>query len=118
MREGRLITFQNVLQQRVAPFKLIDESKPGHCKILALFLVDPNIRILSTANVPPQQKQWWADAIVQGNERLGELPPKLMSQVVDGVDDFPISLEEAKEIREQLRRDVISVSDSDGKGRA
>ncbi|XTI82767.1 hypothetical protein V2W45_1355942 [Cenococcum geophilum] len=117
-REGRLITFQNVLQCRVAPFELIDESKPGHCKILALFLVDPNMRILSTANVPPQQKQWWADAIVQGNERLGKLPPKLMAQVVDGVDDFPISLEEAKEIREQLRRAVISVSDSDGKSRA
>ena len=118
MREGRLITFQNVLQQRVAPFKLIDESKSGHCKILALFLVDPNIRILSTANVPPQQKQWWADAIVQSNERLGKLPPKLMAQVVDSVDDFPISLEEAKEIRVRLRRDVVSVSDSYGKGRA
>lgn len=39
---------------------------------------------------------------MQGNERLGELPPELMAQVVDGVDDFPISLEEAKEIREQL----------------
>lgn len=39
---------------------------------------------------------------MQGNERLGELPPELMAQVVDGVDDFPISLEEAKEVREQL----------------
>ena len=68
--------------------------------------------------MPPQQKQWWADAIVQGNERLGELPPKLMAQVVNDVDDFPISLEEAKEIRKQLRRAVISVSDSDGKSRA
>jgi hypothetical protein len=58
------------------------------------------------------------DAIVQGNERLGELPPKLMAQVVNDVDDFPISLEEAKEIRKQLRRAVISVSDSDGKSRA
>ena len=54
---------------------------------------------------------------MQGNERLGELPPKLMAQVVNDVDDFPISLEEAKEIRKQLRRAVISVSDLDGKSR-
>ncbi|KAL4884947.1 hypothetical protein BJY04DRAFT_214830 [Aspergillus karnatakaensis] len=56
--EGRLITFPNTLQHRVLPFSLADASKPGHRKILALFLIDPHRRIISTANVPPQQEHW------------------------------------------------------------
>ncbi|KAF8901528.1 hypothetical protein CPB84DRAFT_1771012 [Gymnopilus junonius] len=32
-------------------------------KILALFLVDPHIKILSTAHVPPKQKEWWQEEI-------------------------------------------------------
>jgi hypothetical protein len=58
-KEGRLLTFPNILQHRILPFKLADATKPGHRKILALFLVDPGIRIISTANVPPQQRDWW-----------------------------------------------------------
>ncbi|KAL4770703.1 hypothetical protein BDW60DRAFT_208797 [Aspergillus nidulans var. acristatus] len=52
-KEGRLITFPNTLQHRVSPFSLADPSKPGHRKILALFLVDPHRRIISSANVTP-----------------------------------------------------------------
>jgi hypothetical protein len=55
-REGRLVTFPNILQHRVEPFRLLDPTKNGYRKILALFLVDPGIRLISTANVPPQQK--------------------------------------------------------------
>ena len=51
-REARLLTFPNVLQHRVSPFKLADPTKPGHRKIVALFLVDPNIKVISTAHVP------------------------------------------------------------------
>ncbi|KAL4754373.1 hypothetical protein BDW72DRAFT_139550 [Aspergillus terricola var. indicus] len=57
-KEGRLITFPNTLQHRVSPFSLADHSKPGHRKILALFLVDPHHRIISSANVPPQRQDW------------------------------------------------------------
>ncbi|KAJ8073542.1 hypothetical protein PM082_011818 [Marasmius tenuissimus] len=54
----------------------------GYRKILALFLIDPYIRTLSTANVPPQQRDWWpADKVA---------------------DDWPMSLEEAKRVREDL----------------
>lgn len=34
--------------------------------------------------------------------KLGELPMELMQFVVNDVDDFPISLEEAKKVREEL----------------
>ena len=57
-KEGRIITFPNTLQHQVSPFSLADASKPGHRKILALFLVDPHTRIISSANVPPQREDW------------------------------------------------------------
>ncbi|KAL4761383.1 DUF4246 domain-containing protein [Aspergillus foveolatus] len=55
-KEGRLLTFPNTLQHRVSLFFLADRSKPGHRKILALFLVNPHHRIISSANVPPQRE--------------------------------------------------------------
>lgn len=57
-REGRLIAFPNKLQHQVSSFSLADRSKRGHRKILALFLVDPHRRIISSANVPPQREDW------------------------------------------------------------
>lgn len=60
-KEGRLITFPNTLQHCVSPFSLADRTKSGHRKILALFLVDPHRRIISSANVPPQRQDWRED---------------------------------------------------------
>ena len=99
--EGRLLAFPNVVQHRVSRFRLADPARPGHRKILALFLVDPYVRILSTASVPPQQKSWWAERIRE-NEKLSSLPTELVDHVIDDVAEFPISLEEAKEIRLRL----------------
>ncbi|KAJ8073725.1 hypothetical protein AAF712_003212 [Marasmius tenuissimus] len=102
-KEGRLLVFPNVLQHQVQPFQLADPSKPGYRKILALFLVDPNIRTLSTANIPPQQRDWWAEVVGQDKStRLGKLPAELMDHVVEMTDEWPISLEEAKKVREDL----------------
>lgn len=100
-REGRLFVFPNVLQHCVSPFGLAEPSKPGHRKLLALFLIDPEIRVPYTANVPPQQRDWWAKK-VNNDAALGKLPPELLENVIQGVDDFLISLEQVKEIREEL----------------
>lgn len=100
--------FPNVLQHRVSPFKLADTSKPGHCKLLALFLVDPDIRIPSTANVPPQQLDWWAQSInkkIEGTH-FEKLPGELMDKIYSGVSNsFPISLMRAKNVRRDLMRE-------------
>jgi Protein of unknown function (DUF4246) len=104
-REGRMLSFPNVLQHRVAPFELVDKTKPGHRKIVALFLVDPYVRVLSTANVPPQQRDWWAEIVTSDGGPIGSLPPELQQKVVSGVEEFPISLEEAKELREKLMKE-------------
>ncbi|KAF5665542.1 hypothetical protein FDENT_12561 [Fusarium denticulatum] len=68
--EGRLLAFPNVFQHRVSSFKLQDPTKPGHRRFIALWLVDPHRRILSTANLPPQQRDWWTGS--------GEVPSGLM----------------------------------------
>ncbi|RXW19960.1 hypothetical protein EST38_g5893 [Candolleomyces aberdarensis] len=115
-REGRLITFPNILQHQVQPFKLADPTKPGHRKIVALFLVDPNTRIISTADVPCQRQDWWAEEVLKTaqlsparphlpDSKAGgvhKLPPELQKIVFDDVDDFPIGIEKAKEYREKL----------------
>jgi hypothetical protein len=96
--EGRLLTFPNILQHKVGPFQLADPSKPGHRKILALLLVDPNIRIISTANIPPQQRHWWGEEL-QVSSFISALPREISDEIIGYVDDFPISIEEAKELR-------------------
>ena len=100
-KEGRLLTFPNVFQHRVLPFRLIDPTKLGHRKILALFLVDPHIRIISSANVPCQQREWWAQEIKE-HWSLGTVPAEIQNEIIRNVVEFPIGIEEAKELRLDL----------------
>ncbi|KAF1973741.1 hypothetical protein BU23DRAFT_580213 [Bimuria novae-zelandiae CBS 107.79] len=65
-RQGRLLAFPNVFQHRVSPFSLVDKTRPGHRRFIALWLVDLYQRIISTANVPPQQQDWWFDSVLRG----------------------------------------------------
>ncbi|KAF5620621.1 uncharacterized protein FTJAE_11614 [Fusarium tjaetaba] len=105
-KSGRAIFFPNVLQHHVSQFKLADPTRPGHRKILALFLVDPAIPIISTSNVPPQQKHWWTTHSGLDSGR-GVMPPELVEKVVDNM-DWPIDLEEAKEVRMDLMKERTS----------
>ncbi|KAF8972573.1 hypothetical protein BDZ97DRAFT_1913065 [Flammula alnicola] len=118
--EGRLLTFPNILQHRVGPFKLADPTKPGHRKIVALFLVDPNIKVISTAHVPCQRQDWWwevsqslpqkqdeasssfaATTLEKHGSNAVEIPRELQDLILENV-DFPISLQTAKTLREEL----------------
>ncbi|KAK4574945.1 hypothetical protein LTR86_000795 [Recurvomyces mirabilis] len=100
-QQGRLLTFPNVMQHRVEPFELDDKTRPGHRKILALFLVDPYLRIPSTATVPPQQKHWWTE-MVQNLDKIADLPPEMVEHVLENSGDFPIDMKEAKTLRAEL----------------
>lgn len=105
-RQGRLLTFPNTLQHLVEPFQLADPSRPGHRKLLALFLVDPNIHILSTAHIPCQQQEWWAESVrlktLGPKNYLGKLPNEIWDMIVDMVEEFPLKLKEAKLLRQEL----------------
>lgn len=52
--QGRSVVWPNTLQHKVQDFELENEDEPGVRKILVFFLVDPSIRILSTADLPQQ----------------------------------------------------------------
>lgn len=78
--------------------------------------MDPGIRIISTANVPPQQRDWWAEAVQQefdgknSNKAFGKLSQEICDKVFESVDKFPIGLDEAKDIRLSLmeeRKDFV-----------
>ncbi|SPO07175.1 uncharacterized protein DNG_09869 [Cephalotrichum gorgonifer] len=98
--EGRVLAFPNCVQHQVQPFSLQDKGRPGHRKILAMFLVDPGRRILSTSNVPPQRRDWWAEELHR-RYALSRLPPELREHAI-GMVDFPVSWEKAMEMRERL----------------
>lgn len=63
--------------------------------------MDPHIPIISTANVPPQQKDWWREKLAD-DRSLSMLPPELADKVTDEVNEGVMTLEEAKEIRLRL----------------
>ncbi|MEU7297184.1 DUF4246 domain-containing protein [Streptomyces exfoliatus] len=76
--EGRCLAFPNVLQHRVGSFRLADPTRPGHRKILAFFLVDPSETIVSTSDVPPQQP--WSDTSTMTLEQAKEYREELMRE--------------------------------------
>ncbi|KAK3292032.1 uncharacterized protein B0H64DRAFT_377587 [Chaetomium fimeti] len=109
-REGRLLVFPNCLQHQVQPFELQDDSRDGHRKILAMFLVNPHRPILSTAHVPPQRHDWWADEMRKEGGLPG-LPNEITDMIMDAVDDFPISWEQALDFRERLMEERSDFND-------
>lgn len=103
-QEGRLLTFPNTVQNRVSPFSLDDRSKPGHRKILVLFLVDPHRRVISSANVPPQREDWGGERQQAVNQVLSRLPLELQ-YIVQGYIDPLMTMDEAKAHRLDLMKD-------------
>jgi hypothetical protein len=73
-----------ISQHRVSPFKLVDPTKPGHRRFIALWLVDPTKRVISTANIPPQQMSWYIESLLGTSpetrkEALTKLPTELVN---------------------------------------
>ncbi|KAK1523930.1 uncharacterized protein CCOS01_09017 [Colletotrichum costaricense] len=98
-RPGRTLFFSNLSQHRVRPFRLEDPTKPGYRKIVALFLVDPAVPVISTANVPPQQKHWFEgkDQVHGANDMV-----ETMSALIE--------MDEAKKMREELMKERTVLS--------
>lgn len=109
IRPGRLLAFPTVFQHMLGPFKLRDITQPGHLKVLAMYLVDPNIRVLSTDVVPPQQRDWWADEL-RNIKPLSRLPQEMRDAIVEFSDGFPLSKEQGKKERENLIDEHSEVS--------
>ena len=68
-----------------------------------MFLIHPNRRILSTSNVPPQRRDWWAGQLHKMGS-LSRIPAELVDHTVELMDDgcFPVSRKKAVEMRRKL----------------
>jgi Protein of unknown function (DUF4246) len=97
----RLLAFPNVFQHRVAPFELLDETKPGHRKLVVLWLVNPDRRIISTANVPPQQKRQCVQYIREFSRAKG-LPAEIGEIIANSNTSHLPTEDEARELRLRL----------------
>ncbi|KAF9169481.1 hypothetical protein BGX21_009424 [Mortierella sp. AD011] len=102
-KQDRCIAFPNIYQHQVQPFTLEDPTKPGSRSILVFFLVDPEQPILSTTNVPPQQKEW-SGPIGLMQTVAEKMPPEIFAKI-DELLDWPMDLKEAKEHREELMKE-------------
>lgn len=104
---GRCIAFPNMYQHRVQPFSLADTSRPGHRKILALFLIDPSLEHPrpSTTFVPPQQREWMYATIralaASSDSRLSRLPIELLDDIVQKIEGL-MDRAEAEALRLEL----------------
>ena len=109
LRAGRLLAWPNTLMHRLKTLSLRDNTQPGLLRMLLLYLVDPHYRIVSTANVPPQQHEWWADAAIEkgvfalpGGDKI---PAEIRRMVDEKTEDWPMGNAEAMCIKEQVVRE-------------
>ena len=102
--QGRFLVFPNVLQSRIEPFELHDKTRAGHVRFITLWLVDPYQRICSTRNVPPQRHDWWAQEAIKKLDTAsdGRLPAEIKDMIDAATDDWPMGIEEAKQLRLKL----------------
>ncbi|KAJ7499546.1 hypothetical protein FB451DRAFT_1073796 [Mycena latifolia] len=107
---GRALAWPNIYQHCVAPFQLVDPTKPGHRKILAIFLVDPSIEpIPSATNVLPQQADWAFAALEEArgdpSSAFSRLPPELSNAIRDRFPETLVTREEAEAYRLDLMKE-------------
>jgi hypothetical protein len=75
-------------------------------------LCDPNLDIISTSRVTPQQREWVQEAVCNPEEGslFGKLPRELLDSIVENVDGL-MSRKEAEGFREQLMRERTAFVD-------
>ncbi|KAJ2596368.1 hypothetical protein GGF40_001040 [Coemansia sp. RSA 1286] len=93
VKQGRLVCYPNV-------YKLCMDDYSANLKKLAMYFVDPSVRIVSTSIVPPQQKDWWTKTVSSVPSRISKLPMELQNMVFKHVDS-PMSFERACEVSKE-----------------
>lgn len=103
---GRTVMFTSMVQHRYTGFELLDPTKPGYLRGLTFYLVDPNIRIISTANIPPQRLDWTLDIKDNGRDVTSAMA-KLSLDHKNEKGNMPMSLKEAQEYRVEAAEELI-----------
>lgn len=105
-RVGRTIMSPSTVQHRFTRFELKDKSKPGCARFLVFYLIDPNIRIISTANIPPQRLDWTLEAQDE-KEDLTTAMSRLALDNRDRKGSAPMSLNEALQYRKEALNEMV-----------
>lgn len=105
-KPGRTIMYPSTVQHRLTKFELKDKSKKGYSRSLVFYLVDPNIRIISTANIPPQRLDWTLDAKVEEGD-LAAAMGKLALDNKEKKGAMPMSLNEALKDRVEALNEIV-----------
>jgi len=84
--------FPNTIQHRVKEFKLLDNCNNGTRTILAFFVIDPNVKIISTSDVPDQSKIISLNDAKKHRERLMFHRKYFVQQLNETVFERPFSL--------------------------
>ncbi|KAH8593577.1 hypothetical protein B0O99DRAFT_688413 [Bisporella sp. PMI_857] len=107
----RLLTWPNTLEHRLEPVSLLDSTRNGHLRILFLYLVDPNYRIVSTSNVPPQQHNWWVDAALDrgvfASEAARDIPVEVRQLIDEATEEWPMGWAEARRLKVEVDRERL-----------
>jgi hypothetical protein len=113
IRQGGLITFPNCLRHRLESFELVDKGRPGRCRFLTLWLVDPSYRICSTRNVPPQRLDWWEQEARSHLSSAHPLPQELADQIIAETGPWLMGLPEAQHHRRERAKDEAVACEKD-----
>jgi hypothetical protein len=113
IRQGGLITFPNCLRHRLESFELVDKARPGRCRFLTLWLVDPSYRICSTRNVSPQRLDWWEQEARSHLSSAYPLPQELADQIIAETGPWLMGLPEAQHHRHERAKDEAVACEKD-----
>ena len=107
MKVGRCIAYPNLYQHRLSSFHLLDPSKPGYRTTLQFQLVDPEIAVLSTTDIPPQPVSWALDALMENVDK--RLPNELVLKIIEFAleEEYFIRDEEMWRLRRVMQLDNI-----------
>eukprot|EP00977_Amphora_coffeiformis_P004413 scaffold936_cov106-Amphora_coffeaeformis.AAC.19 len=110
--ERRVLAWSNVWQHKVDAVNLLDPTQPGKRTIVCFFLVDPSLRVRSTATVPPQQKAWLHPSEQQSI--LAENTTDLFAaKVASAVSATGMTYEMAAERRDRLMKERSDLQETE-----
>ncbi|KAF3260620.1 hypothetical protein TWF192_009901 [Orbilia oligospora] len=80
VKENGAIVYTNIYESRIAPFSLVDRTKPGRLKLLVFHLCDPNADLSTTRDIIPQQPGAYEQVLRKSG--LGLLPEDIFNLIL------------------------------------
>jgi hypothetical protein len=107
-----VLVWPNTLQHCVSGVRLDNEAQPGRRTIICFFLVDPTLRVRSTATVPPQQKEWLCQEVNSAFHSV--FPQEIISHVCSYLPGM--TYDQACERRNELMEERSAAIEGHGYG--